>query len=238
MIKLIHWISNKVISFLNSSLTLFKHPINLDDLRFSTLSFSQFGEDIFIFKVLEKSNDKGIYIDIGAFHPKLFSLTYLLYLNGWRGISIDANPNNIDNHKKYRPADQAILAAVGKQKGKALFAEYSDPATNRLIFSTEEDQKSVTGLTAEKISEVAVVPPMDLLQGIPEKVDLLSIDCEGLDFSILKEIDIEKVDPYLIAIESHDEIESREVEDYLHGFNYKLVGRFFFTYIYQRDRIK
>lgn len=36
----------------------------------------------------------GIYVDVGAFHPTKFSNTHLFYLNGWRGINIEARPGS------------------------------------------------------------------------------------------------------------------------------------------------
>ena len=59
--------------------------------KFATLSYSQEGEDLILNRFLEDKTE-GLYVDVGAHHPKRFSNTYLFYKKGWRGINIDAMP--------------------------------------------------------------------------------------------------------------------------------------------------
>ena len=47
---------------------------------------SQFGEDKFLMDLFKKEY-KGKYLDLGCFHPTKHNNTYLLYKNGWRGIT-------------------------------------------------------------------------------------------------------------------------------------------------------
>jgi len=60
--------------------------------------FSQNGEDISFAKMISKNvlPPEGFYVDLGAFHPFVYSNTCLLSKLGWRGINIDANPNVIN----------------------------------------------------------------------------------------------------------------------------------------------
>ena len=67
-------------------------------------SYSQNGEDIYILKYFNNKK-KGFYVDIGAYHPKRFSNTYLLNKNNWSGVNIEANPNLIKKFLKDRPND-------------------------------------------------------------------------------------------------------------------------------------
>ena len=52
--------------------------------------YSQWGEDQFINQFFKDKID-GIYLDIGCFHPVMYSNTCLLHKKGWRGINIDIN---------------------------------------------------------------------------------------------------------------------------------------------------
>ena len=52
--------------------------------------YSQFGEDQFIFEFF-KDKKKGVYLDVGCFHPFYWSNTCLLHQKGWEGINIDIN---------------------------------------------------------------------------------------------------------------------------------------------------
>ncbi len=63
---------------------------NLINSNFCKSSFSQYGEDLIINKILRKINI-GNYLDLGSFHPIHFSNTFILYIRGWRGINIEGN---------------------------------------------------------------------------------------------------------------------------------------------------
>ena len=63
--------------------------------EFISISFSQYGEDILLrdlFRTELMELDSGFYVDVGAFHPFRFSNTAFLYIMGWNGLNIDANP--------------------------------------------------------------------------------------------------------------------------------------------------
>ena len=90
--------------------------------------YSQFGEDIIISKLLKKS--KGVYVDVGAHHPKRYSNTYLLYKRGWRGVNIDANPHTIKLFTTARPRDTNVCVGVGASEGELSYYAFSDPAVN------------------------------------------------------------------------------------------------------------
>src|SRR5437660_6318282 len=69
------------------------------------LHFSQSGEDIQIYNILRPDLHKGVYVDVGSFHPTHLSNTHLLYMNGWRGLNIDANPGSMEAFKSVRQGD-------------------------------------------------------------------------------------------------------------------------------------
>ena len=54
----------------------------------------------------------GFYLDIGCNDPITYSNTWLLYLKGWKGIAIDANPTLIERYKSTRTRDIAITAVI------------------------------------------------------------------------------------------------------------------------------
>ena len=58
------------------------------------LYFSHYGEDVVLHYIF-KNQSKGIYLDIGCYHPSLFSNTKKLYDRGWKGVNIDANSDTI-----------------------------------------------------------------------------------------------------------------------------------------------
>ncbi len=74
--------------------------------------FSQFGEDIIV-EHLYPTFTNGRYLDIGCFHPYVFSNTAKLHFRGWSGVNIDANPRSIELFGSERPGDINLNLVVG-----------------------------------------------------------------------------------------------------------------------------
>ena len=71
---------------------------------FGKRSYAQSGEDIIADVLLEKKR-KGIYVEVGAFHPKLFSNTYLFYKRCWSVVFIEPRPEVKELFEKTRSRD-------------------------------------------------------------------------------------------------------------------------------------
>jgi hypothetical protein len=86
--KIAHLIPARLRLFLRTRLAL----INVKLINSKIIAFSQAGEDFNIRNIFtEKKN--GYYIDIGAFHPLVFSNTFYFYIfENWHGINIDPRP--------------------------------------------------------------------------------------------------------------------------------------------------
>jgi hypothetical protein len=74
--------------------------------------FGQWGEDILVRKLFPRTMKTGAYLDLGCYHPFVHSNTAYLWLKGWSGVNVDANPNTIDIFNKLRPKDRNIWAAI------------------------------------------------------------------------------------------------------------------------------
>ena len=87
---------------------------------FANVYYSQSGEDIIIGNFFQNKN-KGFFVDVGAYHPKHYSNTYLLYKNGWRGINIEPNPASIKLFNKYRKNDINLQTGVLNENKEAYY---------------------------------------------------------------------------------------------------------------------
>ena len=93
---------------------------------------SQFGEDKKIIKLFNK-NRKGVYLDIGCFHPIRQNNTFLMYKKGWFGINVDLNPLTIDLFNIARPKDFNICAAISNKIGfKTLYFDHQLSSLNTI----------------------------------------------------------------------------------------------------------
>lgn len=158
-------------------------------------SYSQFGEDIFVWHLLRKK--KGVYVDVGAYHPILYSNTYSFYKSGWRGVVIDPNPLCEELFRWFRPEDTFINAAVGAKSGEGAYYQYSDGAYNSLN-PTLHGNKNIKLL---KKTSVPIKPLSELLREV-EHIDFMNIDAEGMDTEVLTSHNW-AVKPTVVAVEGN-----------------------------------
>ncbi len=164
-------------------------------------SYSQDGEDILAGVFLR--NPKGTYVDVGAYHPVLYSNTYSFYRRGWSGLVIDANQSLRPLYRFFRPRDTFANAGVAREVGEHAYHEFSDGAYN--TFSDEEavTRKAQNYPTYLRTRTLPLRPLRDIIKdaGITQ-VDFLSIDIEGLDMEALESYDWD-MPPRVIAIEDN-----------------------------------
>ena len=156
-----------------------------------------------------KNQKKGIYIDVGAFHPFNGSNTYKLFKRGWEGINIDLDPQTIDIFNHFRPNDENICMAVSERVDeKKLYFHH-----NRSAINTLEER---LGHRAKEIIKIKTTSLNNILENSIFKsfdIDFLSIDVEGHELDVIKGIDLERYPVKIIVIE-HQDPNMKKVEFY------------------------
>ena len=215
------------------------------EIRFRR-SYSQFGEDLLLQGFLGDKwswNYKGFWVDIGAHHPSNLSNTKAFYLNGWRGINVDASSDAINAFNQKRKRDINVNVGIGLEAGILDYYRLSLSPMN--TFSKEFAEKAIKdGVKLLEIVKVPVITMRELLDKyLPSKqhIDFFSIDCEGLDLSILQSNDWSLYRPDYILIEIHTngknwEILNCPVTKYLNEQGYEFVGQSCVTTLYKRVR--
>lgn len=145
--------------------------------------YSEFLEDLWL-ELHGELPAKGVYVDCGCYQPLLCSNTASLRAMGWTGIAIDANP---------------ALAPLWKDTGAAFVcAAIGDGSPIKFAVNEEKPAWSKSG-SGEEI-------PTRTLESIMEeygigKIDLLSIDLEGMEYDALRTLNFEKHAPTWIIAE-------------------------------------
>jgi FkbM family methyltransferase len=170
------------------------------------VTFSQFGEDIIMLKMLERHNVKNItYLDIGANEPISSSNTYNFYLRGYTGVLIEPNAELCSMLKSVRPRDSVLNFGISNNNETAVdFYMFGKDHTALDTFSKED------AISNEKegfpIKKVMKLPLKDINEVISENFSesptIISLDVEGLDEIILRKLDFEKHQPLLICVET------------------------------------
>ncbi|OGE45028.1 hypothetical protein A3B39_05500 [Candidatus Daviesbacteria bacterium RIFCSPLOWO2_01_FULL_37_10] len=182
-------------------------------------SYSQWGEDIIIDKLLGMKN-KGFYIDIGAYDPIRFSNTQRFYNKGWKGINIEPDPIRINKFYKLRPRDINLNVGVANKNGLLDFFKFS-PQTLSTFSKTALEDYQKQGHINTKVLKIKVSKLGQILEKEHKNklVDFFSIDTEGSDLEVLKSNNWKKFRPKVICIEG----QGSSPKKFLEKLGYKKV---------------
>lgn len=162
-------------------------------------SYSQFSEDLLIQFFLRDKSTAKYYVDIGCHHPRRGSNTYLLYKKKWHGLLVDLEPEKVLACSLARPRDKVVLAAVSDREQQVDIYSPKHFSTNTTIkienLSNQDGYKKIGEIRTKTLNKI-----LDENQ-VPKNFGLLSIDVEGVDFDVLKSINLNEYKPRVICIE-------------------------------------
>lgn len=200
------------------------------------ISLAQNFEDL-IFEKLKVSagiDRNGFYVDIGAHDPIRFSNTYILRKQGWRGINIDPLPSCINRFRKRRPDDINLNIGISDKAGEMEYYSFEEPAFNT---TNPVRAEHVIKSGYSKLKEKRVIK-IDTLKNVLDsylgerQIDLMTIDVETMELSVLKSNDWDKYRPRFIIMESIvscneslDNIYNDPAVKYLIGKSYIAVAK-------------
>jgi FkbM family methyltransferase len=170
------------------------------------LSYAQRYEDFHLWRCFGEQ-ESGFYIDVGAGHPVYDNVSFLFYLKGWRGISVEPNPALAALERAVRPRDVLYEGLAGAEPGEATL--YLQPHFHGLSTTIEQHAR-----TAEKElgqSPQPLVRPVATLaalcaQHAPASIDFLKIDVEGAEMDVLRGFDFDRFRPKVITLEAYKPI--------------------------------
>lgn len=162
------------------------------------VSYAQNGEDI-ILERLFGAQKIGFYIDIGASHPEVLSVTKRFYDRGWRGINIDPLKGSFELFSRERPRDLNLNVAIAKQEGTREFYEVVD----------YPELSSFSSDSLEGSPHTIISYPVDVITGnklfdeyVVGTVDFLKIDVEGAELEVLESLDLLRHRPRVLIVEA------------------------------------
>jgi hypothetical protein len=203
------------------------------------VSFSQLGEDAVLWWMFH-DRFNGFYVDVGCHHPYRFSNTAALHIfNGWRGINVDVDERAIAAFNKVRPNDVNLSMAVGPKAERREVTLFEDGAVNSLDAAAAANPAWAYMKHEKRLVDVHPLSAI-LDQYVPagQSIDLLNVDAEGLDFSILSSNDWSKYLPEVIAVEVHGfnpgAPQQSQIFTFLSEKGYALISHLVVTSIYRK----
>ena len=147
------------------------------------LSYAQNFEDVILWRAL-RGIQHGCYLDIGAQHPLLDSVSRLFYEAGWRGVHVEAHPHFASQLRADRPDETVIEAAVTDAPG---VIEFFDVARGGL--STGNADVARAHRAAGLAVATMIVPGITLAAIFnsigPRDIHWMKIDVEGMEAKVV-----------------------------------------------------
>ena len=195
--------------------------------RYAQLGYAAGGEDRLVSSIFPTP---GFYVDVGCNHPTNYSNTFMLYKRGWHGINIDANAALIEMHKRIKPKDQSIFAAVAQHQQTLTYTEFEGETAMASLDPEFVRARLASGMRigTELIMKTKTLTEILVQLGAPNRFELLNVDVEGLDLEVLRSLDFARFRPQMIIVEILGfDLENHRAEpifEYLSAVDYRLAG--------------
>lgn len=173
---------------------------------------SQIGQDEWVLEML-KYKEAGVFVEIGAGDGKSLSNTYTLEkLFDWSGLCIEPSRQfaNLQINRTCQVEDHPIFDKDGEE---VIYVEDSSKGTKNSLsgIKSQIDTHKVKG--KELLKKTKTLATVLTEKKMPQKIDYISIDTEGSEFTILKNFPFSAWDIKLITVE-HNYIEPKRTQIY------------------------
>jgi FkbM family methyltransferase len=167
----------------------------------SFVSYAQNFEDVMLWRAL-KHVQNGLYVDVGAQHPIIDSVSKAFYEHGWRGIHIEPVPYYAQLLRQDRPDEVVLEIALSDTEGTLEFNVIAKTGLSTAVNAYALLHHNERGFDFQRI-QVPVLTLRSALHSIEGKdVHWLKIDVEGFEENVLKGWDSQALRPWIMVIEA------------------------------------
>jgi FkbM family methyltransferase len=163
------------------------------------ISFAQNYEDVMLARAF-RGRESGFYIDVGAWHPVIDSVTKHFYDLGWSGINVEPAREYLALLERERPRDVNLGIALGERRERRTLHQFRGSGLSTLAEPPAE--AAAFGFERREV-EVDVVPLREVCEAhVRGEVDFLKIDVEGWERAVLLGGDWERFRPRIVLVEA------------------------------------
>lgn len=165
------------------------------------ISYAQNFEDVILNRAL-RSVPLGFYIDIGASHPDIDSVSRAFHEKGWSGIHVEPIPTHAAALRLARPGDTVIEAAVSDSVGASTFFDVGlGSGISTCSFEISERHRAAGFPVSTR--QVKHVSLFDILSThVTSEVHWMKIDVEGFEGAVIRSWQDSPVRPWILLVES------------------------------------
>lgn len=167
------------------------------------ISYGQNHEDVVLWRALGDVA-AGHYVEVGANHPTIDSITRAFYDRGWSGLTVEPVPAFAALHREERPRDRQIEAAVtDAEVEEATLHVFPGTGLSTLVDDIErrhvDDGRDPEELTVRTARLDALLEGTGWGRG---DIQFLVVDVEGAEARVLSSIDLTEWRPWVLVIEA------------------------------------
>jgi FkbM family methyltransferase len=165
----------------------------------------------------------GRVLDIGAYNPTVFSNSRKLIEQGWKGILIEPSPPCFESIEKFYLGNENVEClnlAIATFDGTLSF--YDSPGACATA-SEEHYLKWKDTIKDYKKIEVPCITWKSFYKMFPGTYEFISIDTEGLDYDIIKQIDLNQTKTEIVCIEYT--YKGNEIFKYIKHFGFQGINQ-------------
>lgn len=145
--------------------------------------------------------ENGFYIDVGAQHPTIDSVSKAFYEHGWRGIHIEPTVTYATLLRRERRDETILQAALADKAGVLTLYEIPETGLSTADTAIAERHRS-QGFTIEQ-TDVPCLTLSDLFDQIGQRdIHWMKIDVEGFERQVLEGWANHHARPWIVLLES------------------------------------
>jgi FkbM family methyltransferase len=165
------------------------------------LTYAQNFEDVMLARLFSKQSG-GFYVDVGAWHPEIHSVTKYFYDLGWRGVNVEPIRRKWQGFAEARPRDVNLNVALSDRPGTARFYECVTDTALSTMDPRQAEELRRRSLPVDEYDVPVMTLNRIIEEHAPATVDFLKIDVEGAEAIVLAGIDLTKHRPRVLVIEA------------------------------------
>lgn len=164
------------------------------------VSYAQNFEDVILWRAFKHKSD-GFYIDIGAQHPEVDSVSRAFYLRGWRGVHVEPSVEYAAKLRHARPDETVVECAVSNRSGKLTFYNIAKTGLSTADAAIAAEHRAA-GFAVEQRSVESIATAALLDRFKDREIHWLKIDVEGFEAAVISGWAGSAVRPWVIVVES------------------------------------
>ncbi len=175
------------------------------------VSYAQNFEDVILWRAL-KYIENGFYIDVGANHPTIDSVTRAFYERGWQGINIEPLPLHHAELMRDRPRDINLQCAAGASNGEIEVWEcdvrgWATASADVMAQHKASGHKGVSHkVPVSRLADICA-------RHVSGEIHFLKIDVEGFEKSVIDGADFSRFRPWILVIEATRPNSTEEIHE-------------------------